>query len=75
MQKSLFISFVVAAALGCTAWAAQSQRITLGNEHWAIEVSPQTLEVTARPAEGRSIQLSQGQPDLGRPANLVQTGT
>ncbi|MHC4435038.1 MAG: glycoside hydrolase, partial [Planctomycetota bacterium] len=75
MQKGLSIIFSVTIALNCTISAAQSQQITLSNEHWAIEVSPQTLEVTARLAAGHSIQLSRGQPDLGRPANLVQVGT
>ena len=76
MKQGVSVIFSVAAAFGCTVWAAQSQRITLSNEHWAIELSPQTLEMTARPAAAaESIQLSQGQPDLGRPGNLTQIGT
>jgi len=74
MHKGLSIIFCVAAALGCTVWAAQSQRITLGNEYWAIEVSPQTLEITARPAAAGSIQLSEGQSGLGRPGKVARTG-
>ena len=74
MHKGLSIIFSVAAALGYPVWAAQSQRVTLSNEHWAIEVSPYTLETTAHPAQKEPIQLSQGQSGLGRSGKVAQTG-
>ena len=74
MQKGLFAVFCLATVLNCNLLASQTRQITLRNEHWTIEVSPQTLEITASPAGKGPIQLSQGQPDLGRPGNLTRTG-
>jgi len=74
MQKGLFAVFCLATVLNCNLLASQTRQITLRNEHWTIEVSPQTLEITASPAGKEPIQLSQGQPDLGRPGNLTRTG-
>ena len=74
MKKGFFITFTIAAAFSCTTWASQFRQITLSNEHWRIEVSPDTLEMTAQPAGKKLIQLSKGQAELGGSGNLTQTG-
>ena len=75
MRKGFSVVLGVVLVLDCIVWAGQARRIAMSNEHWRIEASPETLEITARPAGKESIQLSQGQPNLGRPGNLTQTGT
>ncbi|MHC4169286.1 MAG: glycoside hydrolase [Planctomycetota bacterium] len=74
MRKGLIVVFSVVAAFNCTVPASQPRQTILSNEHWRVEVSPETLEITARPRGKESIQLSQSQPDLGRSGNLMRTG-
>lgn len=74
MRKGLIVVCGVVAAFNCTVPASQPRQTILSNEHWRVEVSPETLEITARPRGRESIQLSQGQPYLGRPGNLMRTG-
>jgi hypothetical protein len=73
-QKGVSVIFIIAAAFSSAAGYSRSRPIVLSNEQWAIEVSPRTLKITARPTGRQPIQLSQGQTGLGQPGRLTQTG-
>ncbi len=66
----LLVSAICFAALEVR--AARSDEIILSNEHWSVEVSPATLEMSAELPGGDKILLSSGQSDLGKVGNITR---
>ena len=56
-----------------TAVRAAPDEVTLHNAAWRISVAPQMLCLCAEVSNGRTVELSAGQSDLGTVTNLRQT--
>ncbi|UCF82356.1 MAG: hypothetical protein JSV50_14300, partial [Desulfobacteraceae bacterium] len=52
-----------------------ADEIVLSNEYWSVEVSPETLEMSAELPGGDKTLLSGGRPDLGPVGDIVKQGS